>query len=421
MEAANLVAEQGTPRSPSVMFVAMLAILSCQVPMGQSASQVLWAYVPDPPVLRPVTWNDPSFPVYLNDTSSANYFYVDQAASPPMCFYASRIWNSNNYESRPAVNEPSSPSILGPYCFELGWRQLFTYEGNDDLRPGEETYVNRDWRLDYYGIKVSDNISSPQFPKIKRERCKPTNESLDPSPPWKLCYPTQKQALSHTLSTGFTLFDWSAPFHEVPGGWSTPIFTTPSGRVHSSLWKLFTAIIPSFVRVGFRSTSYPTQCAVYVQACVASPYALLYGDIKIAENNGHYSITCSACTLTNCLDSTVFPTPVILIVHQPPYVMLPVNISGPWYDEKALQVFNQMRDLIIRPKRFIGLLIASILAIIVATAATMAVSLANSVQNAVYVNHLARNISVAMGTQMDIDKKLETNLNALEETNYFRG
>ncbi|KAL0603774.1 Gag polyprotein [Plecturocebus cupreus] len=59
MEAASLVAEQGTPRSPSVMFVAMMAILSCQVPVGQSASQVLWAYVPDPPVLRPVTWNNP--------------------------------------------------------------------------------------------------------------------------------------------------------------------------------------------------------------------------------------------------------------------------------------------------------------------------------------------------------------------------
>ncbi|KAL0623081.1 envelope glycoprotein [Plecturocebus cupreus] len=307
------------------MFVAMMAILSCQVPVVQPASQVLWAYVPDPPVLRPVTWNDPSFPVYLNDTSvlgfpsfthitpqSANYSYVAQAASAR--------------------------------------RELFTYEGNNDLRPGEETYVSRDWRLDYYGIKVSNNISSPQFPKIKRETCRPSNQSLDPSRHWKLCYPTHKQALSYTLSTGFTLFDWSVPFHEVPGGWSTPIFTTPSGHVHSSLWKLFTTIIPSFVSAGFRSTSYPAQRTVYVQACVASPYALLYGDIKIAENNGHYSITCSACTLTNCLDSTVFSTPVILIVQQPPYVMLPVNISGRWYDDRALQVLNQMRDLMIRPK-----------------------------------------------------------------------
>ncbi|KAL0615946.1 envelope glycoprotein [Plecturocebus cupreus] len=392
LEVANLVAAQGMPCSPSVMFVAMMAILSCQVPVVQPASRL-----PDPPVLRPVTWNDSSFPVYLNDTSvlgfpssthitpqSANYPYVAQAARAPICFYASRIWNSNNYER------------------------------NNDLRPSEETYVNRDWRLDYYGIKVSDNISSLQFPKIKRERCRPSNQSLDPSPRWKLYYPTHKQALSYTLSTSFTLFDWSVPFQKYLG----------DGVLLSLLHTLvmfithFGTIIPSFVCARFRSTSYPTQRTVYVQACVASPYALLYGDIKITENNGHYSITCSACTLTNCLDSTVFPTPVILIVHQPPYVMLPVNISGPWYDERALQLLNQMRDLMIRHKRFIGLLITSILAIvsIVATAATAAVSLTHSVQNAVYVNHLARNISVAMGTQKDIDKKLEKKLNALEET-----
>ncbi|KAL0588600.1 envelope glycoprotein [Plecturocebus cupreus] len=394
-----------------MMFIAVLAILSCQVPGARSEDQALWAYVPDPPVLRSVTWNDPSFPVYLSDTSVlgfpssshitlqvAKYDFTAQAAGPPI-----------------HLPHPSSVHTVS----NLDGEELFTYEGNNDLRPGKETYVNRDWGLVYNGIKVS-----PDFPKIKRERCTPSNQSLDPSPPWRLCYPKQKQPLSYTLSTGFTLFDWSVPFplgtglYEVPGEWSTPIFTTPSGHVHSSLWKLFTAIIPSFVHARFRSTSYPAKQTVYVQACVASPYALLYGDIKIAENNGHYSITCSACTLANCLDSTVFPTPVILIVHQPPYVMLPVSISGAWYDDRGLQVLQEMRDLMIRPKRFIGMLIASIIAIVtvLASAATAAVSLAYNVQTATYVNHLAKNISASMGTQMDGDKKLEVKPNALEET-----
>ncbi|KAL0588634.1 envelope glycoprotein [Plecturocebus cupreus] len=308
-EAARLVDSQNTPCTPAMMFIAVLAILSCQVPGDRSENQALWAYVPDPPALRPVTWNDPSFPVYLNDTSILGF--------------------------------PSSSHITPQVA-----KYDFTAQAADPPIPDEETYVNRDWGLVYNGIKVSDNISSPDFPEIKRERCRPSNQSLDPSPPGMLCYPKQKQALSYTLSTGFTLFYWSVPFplgtglYEVPGGWSTPIFTTPSGHVHSSLWKLFTAIIPSFVCARFRSTSYPAKQTVYVQACVASPYALLYGDIKIAENNGHYSITCSACTLTNCLDSTVFPPPVILIVHQPPYVMLPVNISGAWYDDRELQVLQ---------------------------------------------------------------------------------
>ena len=114
----------------------------------------------------------------------------------------------------------------------------------------------------------------------------------------------------------------------------------------------------------------------------------------------------------------MFPTSTILIVYQPPYVLLPVNISGDWYDEKALQIFHEVRELLLRPKRFIGILIASIIAIVsvVATAATAAVSLAQSVQTASYVNHLAKNISVTMGTQIDIEKEIEVKLNALEET-----
>nr|XP_012330624.1 serine palmitoyltransferase 1-like [Aotus nancymaae] len=45
-----------------------------------------------------------------------------------------------------------------------------------------------------------------------------------------------------------------------------------------------------------------------------------------------------------------------------------------------------------------------------ATAAMVAVGLAHSVQTATSVNHLAQNISVSLGTQMDIDKKLEVKL-----------
>ncbi|KAL0626540.1 LOW QUALITY PROTEIN: envelope glycoprotein [Plecturocebus cupreus] len=103
-------------------FIAMLVILSCQVPGARSENQALWAYVPDPPVLRPVTWNDPSFPVYLNNTSVlgfpssshitpqvAKHDFTAQAANPPMCFYASRIWD--NYESKIYSHLPHPSSV----------------------------------------------------------------------------------------------------------------------------------------------------------------------------------------------------------------------------------------------------------------------------------------------------------------------
>ncbi|KAL0611114.1 envelope glycoprotein, partial [Plecturocebus cupreus] len=414
-EASQLI-EQGQSRTPSVLFLAMLAILSCQVPNTQSLpdSKVLWAYVPDPPVLRPITWADPAFPVYTNDTSilgfpsathitpqRANYSYSAQAISPPV--------------SMPLTNcvafLPIIPSTNGPYCFELDMKHLVTYEGPSALLKGE-TSLWRDWTLSYYGIRESWNVSSPDSPIMERTHCNPTNCSLDAFPTWNFCYPKQHTALNYTLSTGFSLYDWSvsSPLcadikrYQVPGGWAVAIFSTASGHVYTSLWHLFTALVPSYWQAGSLSTTYPSRSPHYVKACVASPYASLYGRINTVHSNGHYS-------------TLVFPTPTIL-VHQPLYAMLPVNLTGSWYDECSLQVLHQIRDLMIRLKRFIGLSIASILAIVtvVATAASATVSLAHSVQTASYVNHLARNISVSMGAQMDIDKKLEAKLNALEQT-----
>ncbi|XP_074246347.1 uncharacterized protein LOC141582405 [Saimiri boliviensis] len=167
-EATQLVLEQGHSRSPAVMFIAMMAILSCQVSPSQAhsadSSQILWAYVPDPPILRPVTWTDPAFPVYLNDTSlfgfpssthitpqTANYSYFAQAASPPMCFYASKIWDQLALNIRiPFL--PILPSTNGPFCFELGMKHLTTFEGPSALLKGS-------WRNDEDEVsKVSSSI-----------------------------------------------------------------------------------------------------------------------------------------------------------------------------------------------------------------------------------------------------------------------
>lgn len=437
-EASDLVQQQGHSRNPVTLFLAMIAILTCEqatafpVPHSPpSTHQTLWAYVPDPPVLRPVTWDDPAFPVYINDTSIfgfpssshitpqlANYTYTAQAIAPPMCFYASFIYDKFSYSDYVSLQPSPPPPIPGNFCFPLGVKQLQTYNGPHTLFPGESV-SKRDWTLFYPSIRESPNICSPDFPFMERQLCHSDNTPFDPSPPWQLCYPNQKQALYYTLPSGFTLYDWSIPNpshedltrYEMPGGWSTPIFTTDKGTTYTSLWKLFLSLCPSYYFAGSHSRAYPGKGYIYIQSCVASPYAILLGNVSFSENNGHYLISCINCTLTNCIDSSMFPTSTILIVHQPPYVLLPVNISGNWYDERALQIFHKVHELLLRPKRFIGIFITSIIAIVsvVATAATAAVSLAHSVQTASYVNHLAKNISVTMGTQMDIEKKLRLN------------
>ena len=52
---------------------------------------------------------------------------------------------------------------------------------------------------------------------------------------------------------------------------------------------------------------------------------------------------CDNCTLTNCISSNVGNYKFMLIIKQPPYVMIPVNISDDWYDNqglRALQLLN---------------------------------------------------------------------------------
>lgn len=54
--------------------------------------------------------------------------------------------------------------------------------------------------------------------------------------------------------------------------------------------------------------------------------------------------------------------------------------------------------------------------IIIATATASAIALTQEVHTAHYVNNLAKNVSIALGTQKVIDRKLETRFKALEET-----
>ena len=102
-----------------------------------------------------------------------------------------------------------------------------------------------------------------------------------------------------------------------------------------------------------------------------------------------------------------------MILHQPAFVMLPVNVTGPWYAERGLQVIEELKNALCRQKGVVGLIIAGITAVvslIAATAATAAVALSHTVQTAHYVNQLSRNVTMALGTQEDIDAKLEQTL-----------
>ena len=58
-QAENLVSQQGMPRNPENIFVAMLALLAFASPaQADLINHTYWAYIPNPPLLQVVEWTD---------------------------------------------------------------------------------------------------------------------------------------------------------------------------------------------------------------------------------------------------------------------------------------------------------------------------------------------------------------------------
>ncbi|XP_032981875.1 endogenous retrovirus group K member 7 Env polyprotein-like [Rhinolophus ferrumequinum] len=281
-------------------------------------------------------------------------------------------------------------------------------------------------------------VPAPHFPPCT------DNSKLDiTSVPWKGC--SNKVSFRYDIpGTNRYILDWSDKTWTLTerAGWTrkldSGLWTSDSQHLQSALWKLMgvmekidyiveycksgTPCTPDSVLDDGSKNWITVRNAANVSACVPSPYALLIGNIDIQFEGNHFHVFCNNCTLANCASWVPSGTQ-IMVLKQPPFVMLPVNISEPWYAERSLQIFKEIEHALSRQKRFIGLLIAGIVALVtvVATAATAAVALSQTIQNANYVNTLTKNVSLALGTQEDIDTKLEEKLNALYDAVQYMG
>ena len=194
----------------------------------------------------------------------------------------------------------------------------------------------------------------------------------------------------------------------------------------TEIWKLAAALgcEGSYLQVGSKVRhGYLWNLTMrYPRACVPHPYALLVGSVKIQPGLRNYNVTCNNCTLTNCVRGITNQTRV-LVLRQPAFVMVPVKINGSWYDERGLELWREVEGALMRYRRGIGLIILGFVALVtlIASSITAALSLAQAVQTATFVNNLAQNVSVALGTQEDIYKKLEDGLNALYDVVKFLG
>ena len=225
---------------------------------------------------------------------------------------------------------------------------------------------------------------------------------------------------SKELGFGEPLHRWFTP------GWVTPTFQSilKHGK-HSyfpDLYRLLAAI--DIVKLNRPGT---TKVESYnVRACINAPHTILLGSIsnvKVTKNDDAYNIQCKNCTLTNCINSTFDKDlKVFFIVHQPSYVILPVTLKETWYDNPGTEILRKLNELM-KPKRFVATLILGITALIsiITALAISTTALVQEIHTASHVNDLSHNVSVALATQEQIDKKLEIRINALEEAVLFIG
>ena len=156
-------------------------------------------------------------------------------------------------------------------------------------------------------------------------------------------------------------------------------------------------------------------------ACLPSPYVFLFVNdsrklnVHMNFTGGPNVVTCEQCMLTSCL-TPQYNVCSFVVLKSLPYLMIPVTETTHWYDSYGLAVLQQLQDLM-RTRRFVGLLILGMSALIATiTSVTVAsVSLTQRVHTAQYVDTMSKNVSLTLATQEIIDRKLEMRIDALKE------
>ena len=124
-------------------------------------------------------------------------------------------------------------------------------------------------------------------------------------------------------------------------------------KIQPHLWKAIAALRPVILHR-------PNHRDIYfVKAHLHTPYAFLLSkflNVKIHKKENVFTTQCDNCTLTNRISPDIGNYKFMLIVKQPPYVMILVNITGNWYDNQGLRALQLLNNQLTRTKRFVATL-----------------------------------------------------------------
>ena len=111
------------------------------------------------------------------------------------------------------------------------------------------------------------------------------------------------------------------------------------------LWKALAAMAPVILHRPLNEQRY------IVRACMHSPYAFLLArnqsDLEVSEGETVYNVICVDCFISNYVDENDYNNyKAVMILKQPPYLMVPVKLEGQWFDDYAFKVFYELNGLI---------------------------------------------------------------------------
>ncbi|XP_042791752.1 endogenous retrovirus group K member 6 Env polyprotein-like [Panthera leo] len=420
-QATDVVMASGREVTAAHVFLACLCILTTT---GESA--LYWAYMVGPPTVQPVTWRDPTPKVYTNLT-----FMGGEDAGFLPTVSASINWTALSTGVPICLQRESMPYKLAYGC--LGTKPVgrsITYTlWQNGKRPSE--WVPRSVAAYWQKRELLGEwmFFGPRDPPQNLPICPSAGQGLTGDSPWGIC--AQSSSLRMTpKDINYTITDYSRKAQlaqSVEHGTLDPrvvdpppnevqvhhkiipqtILQSPEGRIHSDLWKLYATFDKIYTNDSFSFPEYYVSPVLQLRACVPPPYYLIVGDgtITPVKEDGHqlYWLTCPACVLTNCLpvDGPSRSGMKVYLVLQPPYWMLPVHVTGPWYPNYGMQLALEISKRLRRTKRFLGLLIAGLIAAVtvIASATVSVISLHESAQTASHVNELAHNVSKVFVTQ----------------------
>ena len=80
-----------------------------------------------------------------------------------------------------------------------------------------------------------------------------------------------------------------------------------------------------------------SRVTVNMTPCVTPPN----GNVTfVVHSDNEFSVSCFNCLLSNCV-SVLYDGQSVMVVQQPAFTMISVNVSELWYSEKGLQILEE--------------------------------------------------------------------------------